>query len=113
MANYEVGKIVSGSVTGIETYGIFVNLLDYYSGLIHISEISEGFVKDVNDYVKIGDTIKAKVLEVDEEKYQVKLSIKGIDYLNKKPKRTKIEEQGSGFSILKTNLDEWMSNYKG
>ncbi len=112
MSIYEVGKIVSGSVTGVESYGIFVNLLDYYNGLIHISEISDGFVRDISDYVKIGDTIKAKVLEVDEEKFQVKLTIKGIDYLDKKSRRQPITETGSGFTILKDNLKEWTENYK-
>ena len=49
MLKYEKGKIVTGHVTGIEKYGIFVNLDEFYSGLIHISEISDGFVKDIND----------------------------------------------------------------
>lgn len=111
MAKYEVGKIVSGSVTGIESYGIFVNLLDYYVGLIHISEISEGFVKDINDYVKVGDTIKAKVLEVDDEKFQVKLSIKDIKFKNRKSRRVNIKETGSAFGILEENLKKWIEEY--
>ena len=49
MSKYEVGKIVIGCVTGVENYGIFVSLDEYYSGLIHISEISTKFVKDIND----------------------------------------------------------------
>ena len=51
MSNYTKGKIIQGTVTGIETYGIFVSLDEYYSGLIHISEVSHNFVKDINDYV--------------------------------------------------------------
>ena len=51
MSKYENGKIVTGCVTGIENYGIFVSLDEYYSGLIHISEISHGFVKDVHDFL--------------------------------------------------------------
>ena len=66
MTKYKKGSIIEGSVTGIENYGVFVNLDDYYSGLIHISEISHGFVKDVNNYVNLGDTIKVKVVEVDD-----------------------------------------------
>ena len=49
MTKYKVGSTVTGNVTGIEKYGAFVSLDDYYSGLIHISEISDGFVKDIND----------------------------------------------------------------
>ncbi len=111
MSKYEVGKIISGSVSGIESYGIFVNLLDYYVGLVHISEISEGFVKDINDYVKVGDTIKAKVLEVDDEKFQVKLSVKDINFKNKKAKRVKIKETGTAFAILEENLKTWIDEY--
>ena len=111
MSKYEVGKIICGSVSGIESYGIFVNLLDYYVGLVHISEISEGFVKDINDYVKVGDTIKAKVLEVDDEKFQVKLSVKDINFKNKKAKRVKIKETGTAFAILEENLKTWIDEY--
>ena len=91
MTKYKKGSIIEGSVTGIENYGVFVNLDDYYSGLIHISEISHGFVKDVSNYVNLGDTIRVKVVEVDDNSCHVKLSIKDIDYRKAKPKRKKIE----------------------
>ena len=53
MTKYAKGKIVEATVTGIENYGVFVNLDDYYSGLIHISEISHGFVRNINNFVKV------------------------------------------------------------
>lgn len=109
MSKYKKGSIIEGSVTGIENYGVFVNLDDYYSGLIHISEISHGFVKDVNNYVNLGDTIKVKVVDVDDALCHVKLSIKDIDYRISRPKRVKIQEVGSGFNILKDNLDNWIN----
>lgn len=109
MTKYKIGSIVEGSVTGIENYGAFINLDDYYSGLIHISEISHGFVKDINNYVKLGDTIRVRVVDVDDELCHVKLSIKDVDYQITKPKRVKIEEVGSGFGILKDNLDNWIN----
>ena len=102
MTKYKKGKIVKGSITGIEKYGIFVNLDNYYSGLIHISEISKGFVKDINDYVDIGETIYAKVIDVDENENHVKLSIKDIDYKikNAKCETSSIKEVGTGFENL-------------
>lgn len=106
---YEKGKIVKGHVTGIENYGIFVGLDDYYSGLIHISEISECFIRNINDYVKIGETIKAKVVDVDEDNYQIRLSIKNIDYKMNRRKKTKIVETKSGFTPLQENLNRWIS----
>ncbi len=107
MSKYEKGKIVTGCVTGIEHYGIFVGLDEYYSGLIHISEISSGFVRNINDYVNIGETIHVKVIESDDETCRVKLSIKDIDYRIGKHKRQKIRETARGFLPLKEHMNEW------
>ena len=112
MSKYEKGKIVTGCVTGIEKYGIFVWLDEYYSGLIHISEISNSFVKNINDYVNVGETIRVKVVESDDEACQVKLSIKDIDYRIGKRKRTKIEETEHGFLPLQEHLEEWIQEKK-
>lgn len=109
MLKYEKGKIVTGCVTGIEKYGVFVGLDEFYSGLIHISEISNNFVKNVNDYVKVGETIKVKVLETDEENYHVKLSIKDIDYHVGQKVLNDVREVGKGFKPLKDNLDSWIN----
>lgn len=112
MSKYKVGSIVYGTVTGIENYGVFVNLDDYYTGLIHISELSHNFVKDVNSFVNLGDTIRVKVIDVDDDTFHVKLSIKDINYKNSALKRMKIEEVGSGFGILKDNLQKWIDEKK-
>ncbi|MEG1495136.1 MAG: S1 RNA-binding domain-containing protein [Bacilli bacterium] len=109
MSKYEKGKIVTGCVTGVEKYGIFVGLDEYYNGLIHISEISSGFVKSVNDYVNVGETIKVKVVDSNDETCQVKLSIRDIDYRMNNRKRQKIQETPSGFLPLKENLDRWVN----
>lgn len=110
MNKYEKGQIVTCCVTGIEKYGVFVNLQEYYSGLIHISEISSSFVRNINDYVEIGETIKAKVLEENPKLHQVKLSIKDIDYREKNNNRGKIKETPSGFSTLKIMLNRWIED---
>lgn len=110
MLKYEKGKIVTGQVTGVEKYGIFVSLDEFYSGLIHISEISDRFVKDINDYVNIGETIKAKIVEIDENSYHLKLSIKNINYrINGKPK-FKLREVARGFQPLEEKLSGWIEN---
>ncbi len=108
MTDYKKGSIVTGSITGIEKYGAFVSLDEYYKGLIHISEISKNYVKNINDYVNVGDTIKARVIEIDNNTCHVKLSIKDLNYKIKKEKVNPIEEVGSGFGILKDNLDKWI-----
>lgn len=106
---YSKGNIVTGCVTGIEDYGIFVGLDNYYSGLIHISEISDSFVRNISDYVNIGETINVEVLEVNDNNFHVKLSIKNIDYRINKKRRVKIKEVGTGFGCLKDNLDNWIN----
>ena len=111
MEKYYKDEVVEGLVTGIENYGIFIGLDEYYSGLIHISEISDGYVRDINNFVNIGETIKVRVLDSDDETFHVKLSIKNLDYrLNRH--NTKIIETGSGFEILKNNLNKWIDEKK-
>lgn len=73
----EEGKIVSGTVTGITNFGAFVELENGQTGLVHISEISTSYVKDINDHVKVGDTVEVKVLPSD-KKGKIGLSIKQV-----------------------------------
>lgn len=113
MNRYKKGEVVTGCVTGIEKYGIFVSLDDYYSGLIHISEISDFFVKNPADYVYVGETIKAVVIDDNElDSFHVKLSIKNIDYKFSKIKNKKILETPNGFNTLKNQLPVWISHKK-
>lgn len=113
MNRYKKGEVVTGCVTGIEKYGIFVSLDDYYSGLIHISEISDFFVKNPADYVYVGETIKAVVIDDNElDSFHVKLSIKNIDYKFSKRKNKKILETPNGFNTLKNQLPVWISHKK-
>jgi general stress protein 13 len=108
MSKYDCGKIVTGCVTGVENYGIFVSLDEYYSGLIHISEISTKFVKDINDYVNIGETIRVKILEKDDDTFHLKLSIKDIDYRVNNKRLNKIMETEKGFETLSIQLEDWI-----
>ena len=109
MSEYKVGKIVKGNITGVEKYGIFVSLDNFYSGLIHISEVSNDFVRDINIYGEVGETIYVKILEVDNDTNHVKLSIKDIDYrIVKRYNKSRIKEVGTGFLPLKSHLDCWI-----
>jgi len=111
MLNIKKGRIIRGTVTGIESYGAFVSFDEYFSGLIHISEISHGYVKDINEYLKIGDVIFTEVLSIDEEAGQLKLSIKNIDYKNKVAVRRKqIKETPLGFRTLAYHLPIWIED---
>lgn len=71
----EEGQILSGKVTGITKFGAFVELEGGVSGLVHISEVSLGYVNDINDHIKVGDIVEVKVLPT-EKKGKIGLSIK-------------------------------------
>ena len=101
METYQIGDVAYGSVTGLENYGIFLTFDEGYTGLIHISELSEHFVKNVGDYAQLGDVIPCIILEIDEELKQMKCSIKNTSYAIE----TYIDH---GFAPLKKQLPIWM-----
>ncbi|MBR5370366.1 MAG: S1 RNA-binding domain-containing protein [Bacilli bacterium] len=110
MKKYKIGDIVKGKVTGVEDYGIFLLVDDNVTGLIHISEISDGFVRNVADYAEIGEVIKAEVIEYDEVNKKLKLSIKKDGIVKKSKKNVPIKETETGFSGLSKKLDEWIND---
>ena len=107
MGQYKVKEVIKCKVTGISNFGIFVVTKDLYKGLIHISEVSNEFVRDINDYVKIDDIIYAKIIEIDENLKQLKLSIKDIDFANTGVDRNQMDLT-VGFDKLKEHLPIWM-----
>ena len=108
MDKFNIGDIVTGTVTGIENYGIFVSLNENNSGLVHISEISDYFVRNINDYVELNEIINVKIIGIDSLKNHYKLSIKNLKYRNKNKNNSKILETNNGFSNLKKALDGWI-----
>ncbi|MDA8194390.1 MAG: S1 RNA-binding domain-containing protein [Thermaerobacter sp.] len=70
-----VGKIVDGTVSGITHFGAFVVLPNGKTGLVHISEVADAYVKDIKDFVKENDPVKVKVLTMD-ERGKIALSIR-------------------------------------
>ena len=96
------------TVCGIEKYGIFVRCDNDYSGLIHISEISSDFVRNIKDYVSLNEVIKCQILEVDDELKQLKLTIKHLNFKDGYS-REEISNLDDGFESLKKHLPQWMS----
>ncbi len=74
----EKGSIVEGKISGIRRFGAFVDLESGEKGLIHISNIASEYVKNVDDYLKVGQPIKAKVLGITKDG-KVDLTLKGLD----------------------------------
>lgn len=73
-----IGDIFEGTVTGVMAFGAFVEFDDNQSGMVHISEISETYVKDINDHIKKGDKVKVKVIKI-EDNGKISLSIKRVN----------------------------------
>ncbi len=115
---YEVGEELSGKVTGIQPYGAFVALDEETQGLVHISEITYGFVKDINEFLTVGQEVNVKVLEVDEEAGKISLSIRELleappstkkdDHPRKSLQARVNERDADGFNSLKDKLQDWI-----
>lgn len=100
---YKNGEIVDCEVTGIASYGVFVKVGDC-SGLIHISEISDKYVRDIQAFACIGDTIKAQIIACDDDSNKLKLSYKKCQ----KSKRIIIAKQEIGFKTLADMMPIWV-----
>ncbi|CAM2835425.1 S1 domain-containing RNA-binding protein [Fructilactobacillus fructivorans] len=63
----KVGEKVTGKVSGITNFGAFIDLGDHKTGLVHISEVSDGYVKDIHDILSVGDEVTVKVLSIGDD----------------------------------------------
>ena len=101
MSKIKVGDIVECVVTGVQSYGAFVLIDNSINGLIHISEISKGYVRNIEDFVKVGETVYVKILELDEEELRAKVSLKEIREVNKRERYTKIPRSRHKINLKK------------
>lgn len=109
MSKYEKGNYIYGTITAIEPYGAFVSCDEYYNGLIHISEITDGYVNNINAFLTVGESVYCKIIDVDEESGHLKLSVKNIKTSKrKKVRRNKIIETPQGFKSLAYHLPFWI-----
>ncbi|TMT85726.1 translation initiation factor IF-2 subunit alpha [Haloterrigena sp. H1] len=96
------GELVVGKIDEIEDFGVFVDLEEYEDkrGLIHISEVASGWIKNVRDHVREGQIVVCKVLDVDESSQQIDLSLKDV---NDHQRSDKIQEWKN-----EQKADNWM-----
>lgn len=110
--DYKVGMTVYGRISGIKPYGAFVSFDDGICGLIHISEVSNGFVRNISNFINIGDYCLLKVIDVDKEHRQLRLSFKALEQNTRKhQKRVRFEgmpESVKGFGSIRDKMDEWI-----
>lgn len=98
----EVGNIVEGKVSGITNFGAFIQLSDGKTGLVHISEVAEEYVKDINAHLKENQMVKVKVLSVDNNG-KISLSIKKA--LEPRPRSTARSSRPADFDWNRGNTD--------
>ncbi len=108
---YEVGKEISGEITNLTDFGVFVELEEGIEGLVHVSEISKENIKSPKDHYQIGESITAKVMNINSDERRIGLSIKRLDeddddrYLEEIAKSAKPAASAFG-EILRTNIQE-------
>lgn len=85
----KVGNIVEGTVTNITNFGAFVEI-EGKTGLVHISEVADSYVKDIRDYLKERDKVKVKVISIDDSG-KISLSIKQAGAIRKSSKPIEID----------------------
>ncbi|MEW9667458.1 S1 RNA-binding domain-containing protein [Ammoniphilus sp. 3BR4] len=78
-----VGNVIEGQITAIKEYGAFVSLTGGRSGLVHISQIASEYVKQVEDYLSVGDKVKVKIIDISDQG-KISLSIKQVAPLERK-----------------------------
>ena len=112
ISDYKVGMTVYGKVTGIKPYGAFVKFDDDVTGLIHISEISNGFVRNIDHFVQVDEYVMVKVIDIDKEHRQLRLSFKALSQNTRRyTKRSKflgMPENTKGFGTIKDKMPQWV-----
>lgn len=88
-----VGSIVEGKIVSIMPFGAFVDIGNKQSGLVHISEVSSRYVKDINECVKKGDSVKVKIIKIDDNG-KISLSIKQAEEKKERNPKAPPEPQG-------------------
>ena len=114
--DYKIGMTVYGKITGVKPYGAFVSFDNEVTGLIHISELSNGFVKDVSSFVKPDDYVMLKVIDIDKIHKQLRLSFKALAQNNRRyMRRVKycgMANHDKGFDSIREKMPQWLEEAK-
>lgn len=102
-----VGEVLDGKVLSVMPFGAFVSIGENVSGLVHISEISSSYVKDINEHIKKGDSVKVKIIKIDEGG-KISLSIKQA--APERKEKRKSEHRGEKKVIRPATIDWGQKN---
>lgn len=112
---YEINQLVIGKVTNVKPYALFMSFEDGVEGLLHISEISNNYIRDIEKFGSVGDEIKVKVLSVDKNNGFLRVSLKQVPNEEAYSTHKNIQRNiplvsENSFDILKENLPKWMED---
>lgn len=115
--SYQVNDIIEGTIISIRPFGAIMIFEDESLGLLHISEIANTFIRNINRYLKIGKTYQVKIIDIESDGF-LKVSMSKISeeekevYRNSQVKRNPIDQKYIDFTALKEKLPEWIKSAK-
>ena len=112
---YELNQLVIGKVISVKPYAIFLAFEDGIEGLLHISEISNNYIRDIEKFGSVGDEIKVKILSIDKNNGFLRVSLKQVPpeeafSTHKNEARNIPVLTENAFDPLKENLQGWIDN---
>ena len=116
--NYQVGDLIIGKVTSVKPYALFLLFDGGAKGLLHISELSDAYIRDIEKYGSVGDEMKVKILSIDQTNGFLRVSFKKVPseeqyttHVNEQ--RIYLNEEEKDFSVLEEKLPTWIKKVKG
>ena len=111
----KIGDILTGEITGIQPYGAFVSLGDNQQGLIHVSEVKHGFIKNIEEELTVKQKVKVQIIDIDEYTKKISLSLRVFQdappVLYKKKKYFTNRYKNIGFESIDKNLSHWVDEF--
>lgn len=112
---HQIDELIFGTVINIKPYALFLSFDDGSQGLLHISEISDSYIRDIEKFGTIGDQMKVKILSIDNTNGFMRVSLKQVPEqeaysTHSNSKREAPEVTNEDFKILEDNLPKWIEN---
>lgn len=105
----EVGAVVEGKVVSITAFGAFVQLQDGRTGLVHISEVADEYVKDVRNHIQVGQSVRVKIISSDNDN-KISLSIKKAVEKTSRPKVEWSKDNGGEKASFEDRLSRFLKD---
>lgn len=112
ISDLKVGMILEGVITNVANFGAFVDMGVHQDGLVHISKLTDKFIKDPNEVVKVGDIVKVKVLEIDQKRNRIQLTMQLSDLPKTKTQQTNLNITSKNESLMANALQMALNKKK-